>query len=102
MPAATDEQPISDETRCLCGHRFDEHNDITRRCCFRVRVGLDLDGLPYPDPNEAPDPISRNCDLCPPSGFTTEGYIDNLYGKMWPRSDWITGYSERENWLAVP
>lgn len=88
--------------RCICGHDLDAHNDITKRCCFRVTVGLDTDGLPYPDPDEAPNPVSRFCDLCPPSGYTESGFDHSLYGRMWPREDWMTGYGERERWAPVP
>lgn len=86
---------------CICGHAFDAHNDITRRCCFNVTVGLDLDGLPYPDPEEAPNPILRYCDLCPPSGFTERGEDMGLYGEGWPREHQLRGYGERENWRPI-
>lgn len=82
--------------RCVCGHEYDDHNDITKRCCFSVLVGLDFDGLPYPDPNEAPNPVSRWCDLCPPSGFTISNDA-GIYGThAWPKNDWLRGYGERE------
>lgn len=92
-----------DSARCICGHRFDAHNDITKRCCFRVTVGLDFDGLPYPDPDEYPNPVSRICDLCPPSGFTTTGYDHPIYAgrAMWPETDWLRGYGDREDWTPV-
>jgi hypothetical protein len=84
---------VNDSDLCVCGHAFDQHNDITKRCCFRVTVGLDRG-------ESDTDPITRICDLCPPSGFTT-GFDAGIFGLTWPREHWLADGDREYTRLAM-
>jgi hypothetical protein len=60
---------------CICGHAFDLHNDITKRCCFRVMLGWD---------RTIDLPAMRTCNLCPPSGFQ-QAVASASFANAWPK-----------------
>jgi hypothetical protein len=57
-----------DNPRCVCGHFFDEHNDITHMCLYYVVLS---------DEDE-----TISCTLCPPKGFSPA--VEGRWPQEWP------------------